>query len=108
VKAHGGSTWLDRRPAARLAKDCIKKVEVLEYPELGMEGVEDRLVDFPAFIVATTRQRLLFAGLTGGAVKLKTDLVAGRAGSRRIGVSRAARRSRGALESGRRGRAPRG
>ena len=26
-------------PAARLAQDCIKKVEVLEYPELGMEAV---------------------------------------------------------------------
>lgn len=26
-------------PAARLAQDCIKKVEVLEYPELGMEAI---------------------------------------------------------------------
>ena len=39
-------------PAARLAKDCIKKVEVLEYPELGMEAVwKIDVVDFPAFIV---------------------------------------------------------
>ena len=39
-------------PAARLAKDCIKKVEVLEYPELGMEAVwKIEVVDFPAFIV---------------------------------------------------------
>jgi fumarate hydratase class I len=39
-------------PAARLAKDCITKVEVLEYPELGMEAVwKIEVVDFPAFIV---------------------------------------------------------
>ncbi len=39
-------------PAARLAQDCITKVEVLEYPELGMEAVwRIEVVDFPAFIV---------------------------------------------------------
>jgi fumarate hydratase class I len=39
-------------PAARLAQDCIKKVEVLEYPELGMEAVwRIEVEDFPAFIV---------------------------------------------------------
>lgn len=39
-------------PAARLAKDCIKKVEVLEYPELGMEAIwKIEVEDFPAFIV---------------------------------------------------------
>jgi fumarate hydratase, class I len=39
-------------PAARLAKDCITKVDVLEYPELGMEAVwKIEVVDFPAFIV---------------------------------------------------------
>ncbi|MBB0243126.1 fumarate hydratase [Streptomyces alkaliphilus] len=39
-------------PAARLARDCIKKVEVLEYPELGMEAVwRIEVEDFPAFIV---------------------------------------------------------
>ena len=39
-------------PAARLAQDCIKSVEVLEYPELGMEAVwKIEVVDFPAFIV---------------------------------------------------------
>ncbi|MGE0879045.1 MAG: fumarate hydratase [Acidimicrobiia bacterium] len=39
-------------PAARLALDCIKHVEVLEYPELGMEAVwKIDVVDFPAFIV---------------------------------------------------------
>jgi fumarate hydratase class I len=39
-------------PAARLAKDCITKVDVIEYPELGMEAVwKIEVVDFPAFIV---------------------------------------------------------
>jgi fumarate hydratase class I len=39
-------------PAARLAKDCITKVEVLEYAELGMEAVwKIDVVDFPAFVV---------------------------------------------------------
>jgi len=39
-------------PAARLALDCIKSVEVLEYPELGMEAVwKIRVENFPAFIV---------------------------------------------------------
>ncbi len=39
-------------PAARLAQDCIRKVEVLEYPELGMEAVwKIQVEDFPAFIV---------------------------------------------------------
>lgn len=39
-------------PAARLAKDCIRKVELVEYPELGMEAIwRIEVVDFPAFIV---------------------------------------------------------
>ncbi len=39
-------------PAARLAKDSIRKVEVLQYPELGMEAVwQIEVEDFPAFIV---------------------------------------------------------
>jgi fumarate hydratase class I len=39
-------------PAARLAQDCITKVDVLEYPELGMEAVwKIEVKDFPAFIV---------------------------------------------------------
>ncbi len=39
-------------PAARLAEDCITKVEVLEYAELGMEAVwKIDVVDFPAFVV---------------------------------------------------------
>ena len=36
----------------RLAQDCIKKVEVVEYPELGMEAVwRIEVENFPAFIV---------------------------------------------------------
>jgi len=39
-------------PAAKLAQDCITKVEVLDYPELGMEAVwRIEVVDFPAFVV---------------------------------------------------------
>jgi fumarate hydratase class I len=39
-------------PAARLAQDCIKKVEVVEYEELGMEAVwKIEVEDFPAFVV---------------------------------------------------------
>ncbi len=52
-KAHGGF-YLGSigGPAARLAQDCITKVEVLEYPELGMEAVwKIEVRDFPAFIV---------------------------------------------------------
>ena len=55
-------------PAARLAKDCIKKVEVLEYPELGMEAVwKIDVVDFPAFIVVDDKGNDFFAALTGSA-----------------------------------------
>ena len=52
-QAHGGF-YLGSigGPAARLAQDCIKKVEVLDYPELGMEAVwRIEVEDFPAFIV---------------------------------------------------------
>jgi fumarate hydratase class I len=52
-KSHGGF-YLGSigGPAARLAQDCIRKVEVLEYPELGMEAVwRIEVEDFPAFVV---------------------------------------------------------
>ncbi|MBX3248861.1 MAG: fumarate hydratase [Myxococcales bacterium] len=53
-------------PAARLAQDCIKKVEVLEYPELGMEAVwRIEVVDFPAFVVVDDKGNDFFASLTG-------------------------------------------
>jgi fumarate hydratase class I len=55
-------------PAARLAQDCIKKVEVLEYAELGMEAVwKIDVVDFPAFIVVDDKGNDFFASLTGSA-----------------------------------------
>ena len=51
-------------PAARLAKDCITKVEVLELAELGMEAVHRiEVVDFPAFIVVDDKGNDFFAGL---------------------------------------------
>jgi fumarate hydratase class I len=53
-------------PAARLAKDCIKKVEVLTFAELGMEAVwKIDVVDFPAFIVVDDKGNDFFADLTG-------------------------------------------
>src|SRR6266704_1046294 len=49
-------------PAARLAQDCIRKVEVLEYPELGMEAVwRIEVVDFPAFVVVDNKGNDFFA-----------------------------------------------
>ncbi|MBE9606299.1 fumarate hydratase [Acetobacteraceae bacterium H6797] len=51
-------------PAARLAQDCIKKVEVLEYPELGMEAVwKIEVEDFPAFIVVDDKGNDFYDGL---------------------------------------------
>jgi fumarate hydratase class I len=53
-------------PAARLAQDCIKKVEVLEFPELGMEAVwKIDVVDFPAFIVVDDKGNDFFSELAG-------------------------------------------
>ncbi|MCU1352175.1 MAG: hydro-lyase, Fe-S type, tartrate/fumarate subfamily, beta subunit, partial [Acidimicrobiales bacterium] len=52
-------------PAARLAQDCIRKVEVLEYPELGMEAVwMIQVEDFPAFIVVDDKGHDFFAEIT--------------------------------------------
>ncbi|MHC8510350.1 MAG: fumarate hydratase [Rhodospirillales bacterium] len=49
-------------PAARLALDCIKKVEVLEYQELGMEAVwKIEVENFPAFIVIDDKGNDFFA-----------------------------------------------
>ena len=50
-------------PAARLAQDCIKRVEVLEYPELGMEAVwRIEVEDFPAFVVVDDKGNDFFTG----------------------------------------------
>jgi len=52
-------------PAARLAQDCIKQVEVLEYAELGMEAVwRIEVEDFPAFIVVDDKGNDFFADVT--------------------------------------------
>jgi len=49
-------------PAARLALDCITKVEVIEYEELGMEAIwKIEIVDFPAFIVVDDKGNDFFA-----------------------------------------------
>jgi fumarate hydratase, class I len=54
-------------PAARLAQDCIKKVEVLEYPELGMEAIwRIEVEDFPAFIVIDDKGNDFFKELSLG------------------------------------------
>jgi len=48
--------------AARLARDCITKVDVLEYPELGMEAVwKIEVRDFPAFVVVDDKGNDFFA-----------------------------------------------
>ncbi|HWE92295.1 MAG TPA: fumarate hydratase [Pseudonocardiaceae bacterium] len=63
-QAHGGF-YLGSigGPAARLAQDCIRKVEVLEYPELGMEAVwRIEVEDFPAFVVVDDKGNDFFAG----------------------------------------------
>jgi fumarate hydratase, class I len=49
-------------PAARLAQDCIKKVEVLDYAELGMEAVwRIEVEDFPAFILVDDKGNDFYA-----------------------------------------------
>jgi fumarate hydratase class I len=62
-KSHGGF-YLGSigGPAARLAQDCIKKVEVLDFDDLGMEAVyKIDVVDFPAFIVVDDKGNDFFA-----------------------------------------------
>ncbi len=51
-------------PAARLGKDCITAVELIEYPELGMEAIYRITVkDFPAFIIVDDKGNDFFSGL---------------------------------------------
>jgi fumarate hydratase class I len=64
-KTHGGF-YLGSvgGPAARLAQDCIRKVEVHEYPELGMEAVwRIEVEDFPAFIVVDDKGNDFYEGI---------------------------------------------
>jgi fumarate hydratase, class I len=59
--------------AAKLAQDCITKVEVLEYPELGMEAVwRIEVRDFPAFIVVDDKGNDFFADVTAPRAPLLT------------------------------------
>jgi len=65
-KTHGGF-YLGSigGPAARLAQDCIKHVEVVEYPELGMEAIwKIEVENFPAFIVVDDKGNDFFAEFT--------------------------------------------
>lgn len=51
-------------PAARLGRDCITKVETVEFPELGMEAVFMITVkDFPAFIIVDDKGNDFFEKL---------------------------------------------
>jgi len=53
--------------AAKLAQDCITRVDVLEYPELGMEAVwQIEVRDFPAFIIVDDKGNDFFSGPAGG------------------------------------------
>ena len=53
--------------AAKLAQDCITRVDVLEYPELGMEAVwQIEVRDFPAFIIVDDKGNDFFTGPAGG------------------------------------------
>ncbi|USQ80954.1 fumarate hydratase [Ornithinimicrobium faecis] len=65
-QAHGGF-YLGSigGPAARLAQDCIKSVEVIEYEELGMEAIwKIEVEDFPAFIVVDDKGNDFFAAVS--------------------------------------------
>ena len=65
-RAHGGF-YLGSigGPAARLAQDCIRRVEVIDYPELGMEAVwRIQVDDFPAFVVVDDKGNDFFASLS--------------------------------------------
>ena len=61
-------------PAAILAKDNIRKVEVLEYPELGMEAVwKIEVEDFPAFVLVDDKGNDFFVNGCGACVPSKTS-----------------------------------
>jgi fumarate hydratase class I len=54
-------------PGARLAQDCIRKVDCIEYPELGMEAIwRIEVEDFPAFIVIDDKGNDFFQELRLG------------------------------------------
>ncbi len=50
-------------PAALLGRDCITQVEVIDYPELGMEAIwRIEVKDFPAFVIVDNKGNDFFAG----------------------------------------------
>ena len=58
-------------PAAKLAQDCIREVEVLEYPELGWEAVwRIEVEDFPAFMVVDDKSNDFFAEISQPALQI--------------------------------------
>ena len=57
--------------AARLARDCITGMDVLEYPELGMEAVwRIEVRDFPAFIIVDDKGNDFFADPSGPVLQI--------------------------------------
>src|SRR5512142_1972080 len=71
-KKHGGFYLASiGGSAANLAEHCIKKVEVQEYPELGMEAVwKIEVRDFPAFIVVDDKGNDFFADPSGPVLQI--------------------------------------
>ena len=67
-KKHGGFYLASiGGTAANLAEHCIKKVDVVEYPELGMEAIwRIEVENFPAFIVIDDKGNDFFKELNLG------------------------------------------
>ena len=60
-------------PAAILAQECIRRVETIEYPELGMEAIfRIDVVNFPAFIIVDDKGNDFFTGVVNKAI-IETD-----------------------------------
>ena len=60
-------------PAAILAQDCIRRVETIEYPELGMEAIfRIDVANFPAFIIVDDKGNDFFTGIVNKAI-IETD-----------------------------------
>ena len=63
-------------PAARLAEHSIKKVEVVEFEELGMEAIwKIEVKDFPAFIIINHEGKDFFQDLPGERMPLLTQML---------------------------------
>ena len=61
--------------AANLAEHCIKKVEVVEYPELGMEAIwRIEVVDFPAFIIIDDKGNDFFKELNLRVMQVRASM----------------------------------